>query len=489
MNLAGSIGRRAAWRVASATRCRSLKLIEFFYLPGHRPELNPEERLNVYLKRAIGTKVPMRAKAKPRSVATEHMVKLENPPGRGNRLLPSPAGQTCGLEPPASLGRVDGFSAYTFRQLAWALLLGRNDSDGLQMKTRSNRTMICSVVFLDIVNYSAKTVSEQISLKELFNECLVESLRPVPAADRIVLDTGDGAAISFLGNPDESLLVAVDLNERFAASEQTTGLRLDVRIGINLGPARLMTDVNGQLNVVGDGINVAQRVMTFARPGTVLVSRSFYEVVSRLADDYAVIFRHEGAHTDKHVREHDVYSVGDTTGLTAKRRPVRARALVLEALRHHPGLVWFSRLRRHVVVPTIGAAFLIIGAGWLWREFGATKPMAAPPAPLATAPAPVDGRAKPKLVPLGALSALASRGTSAPVQDAAPPPGTLKFVIRPWGEVFVDGQSRGVSPPLKTLSLAPGKHKVEVRNSRFPPLVKKIDIKSGAELTLQHTFR
>lgn len=357
------------------------------------------------------------------------------------------------------------------------------------MKTRSNRTMICSVVFLDIVNYSAKSVSEQISLKERLNACLIEALRPVPVADRIVLDTGDGAAISFLGNPDESLLVAVDLNERFAASEQTTGLRLEVRIGINLGPAQLMTDVNGQLNVVGDGINVAQRVMSFARPGTVLVSRSFYEVVSRLADDYAVIFHHEGAHTDKHVREHDVYSVGDTTGLTAKRRPVRTRALVLEALRHHPGIAWFGRLRRHIVVPTIGAALLIVGAGWLWREFGATKTVAPPPSSLAAAPVPGDGRVKPRLVPHGSLSAQASRGASPPAQEPAPPPATLKFVIRPWGEVFVDGQSRGVSPPLKTLSLEPGKHKVEVRNSRFAPFVKKIDIKSGAEITLQHTFR
>jgi hypothetical protein len=74
------------------------------------------------------------------------------------------------------------------------------------------------------------------------------------------------------------------------------------------------SDINGHSNVIGDGINVAQRVMSFSRPGQLLVSRSFYEVVSCLSRDYANLFRHEGSRTDKHVREHEVYSaarVGD----------------------------------------------------------------------------------------------------------------------------------------------------------------------------------
>src|SRR5919201_1932388 len=121
----------------------------------------------------------------------------------------------------------------------------------------SGRTLVCSVLFLDIVEYSKKPVSEQLQLKQEFNRVLTKSLEPVPARDRIILDTGDG-------------------------------------------------------------INVAQRVMSFARPGQLLVSRSFYEVVSCLSRDYASLFHHEGARTDKHVREHDVYSV--VGGTPASRR-------------------------------------------------------------------------------------------------------------------------------------------------------------------------
>ncbi len=51
-------------------------------LPSYSPELNPEERLNADLKHAIGSKVPVRTKAKLRAAATEHMTMLENTPER-----------------------------------------------------------------------------------------------------------------------------------------------------------------------------------------------------------------------------------------------------------------------------------------------------------------------------------------------------------------------------------------------------------------------
>ena len=61
--------------------------------------------------------------------------------------------------------------------------------------------------------------------------------------------------------------------------------------------------------MIGDGINVAQRVMSFAHPNQILVSRSYHEVVSRLSQEYAQLFHYAGLHRDKHVREHEVYEV------------------------------------------------------------------------------------------------------------------------------------------------------------------------------------
>src|SRR6185503_3544599 len=97
--------------------------------------------------------------------------------------------------------------------------------------------------------------------------------------DRIILDTGDGAAVSFLGDPEDAMFVALSMRDAVASQPDESPI-LRVRFGINLGPVRLIKDINGQPNIIGDGINVAQRVMTFAQPGQVLVSRSYYEVVS-----------------------------------------------------------------------------------------------------------------------------------------------------------------------------------------------------------------
>ena len=85
--------------------------------------------------------------------------------------------------------------------------------------------------------------------------------------------------------------------------------QLSLRCGINLGPVKLVKDINARPNIIGDGINVAQRIMGFAQPGQALISRSYFEVVSRLSEEYANLFQYEGSRTDKHVREHEVYAL------------------------------------------------------------------------------------------------------------------------------------------------------------------------------------
>ena len=169
----------------------------------------------------------------------------------------------------------------------------------MSQSLRQNR--VCSILFMDVVGYSKKTVAEQLQLKRACNQLLADALGSVAPHDRIILDTGDGAAVTFLGAPENALFVGL------RARDATDGITL--RLGVNLGPVRLVTDMNGQENVVGDGINVAQRVMSFCEPGELLVSRSFYEVACRLATDYVNLFVVHGAHTDKHSRTHEVYTV------------------------------------------------------------------------------------------------------------------------------------------------------------------------------------
>lgn len=361
------------------------------------------------------------------------------------------------------------------------------------MSDPSNRTFVCSVLFLDIVEYSRKSVTEQLKLKQRFNAFLVSALQHVAVSERIVLDTGDGAAVSFLGNPEDPLFISIALRDAIAAENPNETPPLLVRIGINLGPVRLIKDINGQLNIIGDGINVAQRVMSFGEPGAILVSRSYYEVVSRLSDDYDQIFRDAGTRTDKHVREHSVYAVGALPRNVGQLQPGSDPATGNQLANANFGTASTlpekrSRISPRTLVAVPLMALTIIGAGALLRlELGKAPEVGTAPREKQPGASPLARPAAP-----AANIAAAKEQGSAPFPEVMKPTvtrgGKIMLAIIPWGEVFVDGRRRGVSPPLKTLFLAPGKHMIEIRNTSFPVHRETVEVKSGAVLKIQHKF-
>lgn len=93
--------------------------------------------------------------------------------------------------------------------------------------------------------------------------------------------------------------------------------------------------------------------------------------------------------------------------------------------------------------------------------------------PEALAPALVDAGPAPKPVAAPALK---------PIQVA--------LRISPWGEVYVNGKKRGVSPPMKSLQLMPGDYKIEVRNGSLTPhrLKLKVTADTGAP-DVVHAFK
>ena len=177
------------------------------------------------------------------------------------------------------------------------------------MNDRINKTIICSIVFLDMIDYSIKPDAEQIDVKNQFNKLINFALKDVAQNDRIIVDTGDGAAIACSGSPEDALFIALAIRDEIIKTNVNSKQPLFVRFGINLGTVRVMNDINSQPNIIGDGINVAQRIMSFAQPNQILVSRSYFEITSRLSQEIAQLFDYSGIKQDKHVRDHEVYSV------------------------------------------------------------------------------------------------------------------------------------------------------------------------------------
>jgi serine/threonine protein kinase len=170
------------------------------------------------------------------------------------------------------------------------------------------KNVMSTIMFLDLVAYSTHSVDQQVAIKTLFNELIIKAIGGVDESSRITLDTGDGAAICFLGDPEEALQSARLLRDLLL---QKYGQKLSVRVGLHLGPVRMLRDINNRVNVVGDGINVAQRIMDFSTANQIMVSRAYYDVISRISDGAEAMFESLGARLDKHKRSHEIYVLAD----------------------------------------------------------------------------------------------------------------------------------------------------------------------------------
>jgi class 3 adenylate cyclase len=308
---------------------------------------------------------------------------------------------------------------------------------------RMDRTWLCTVVFTDIAKYSSQSVELQMKLKARFNGYLAHAIRDTPEDERVILDTGDGAAICFLGAPEAAMFAALELWHSLLHDEREQPTPLRVRIGINLGPVKLVKDINGALNAIGDGMNAGQRIMSFAAENQILVSQSFFEVVSRLSDDYKDLFKLKGVETDKHVREHTVYKLlppgGDKTQAFAvaanlEMKPLPEPVVVASASQNVPGKAQESKTgagSRSTPLLIGGIAVLVIAAAGAWYFFGpighATQ--ATP------APNPTSAQQPPTQQPMTAASPAAAPSTndptaaspsSPPVTPAGPSPSPNK---------------------------------------------------------------
>src|ERR1039457_2416891 len=135
---------------------------------------------------------------------------------------------------------------------------------------------IAHVLFIDIVGYSKLSINEQrAAIDELTQGVRTsEQFQNAEAAARLIkIPTGDGMALVFYKSPEEPVECALEISR--ALKEHP---RVQLRMGVHSGPVSGVIDVNGQANLAGAGLNIAQRVMDCGDAGHILVSK-------RVADD------------------------------------------------------------------------------------------------------------------------------------------------------------------------------------------------------------
>ena len=139
---------------------------------------------------------------------------------------------------------------------------------------------MASVLFMDIVSYSLGSIDEQTELLTMLQKIVRDTTEYQAASAKeelLSLPTGDGMALVFLRDPVSPAKCALEI-----AAALKDHAQIKLRIGLHIGPVRRHADIRENMNVVGGGINMAQRVMDCGDDGHILVSQQVAEVLQQL---------------------------------------------------------------------------------------------------------------------------------------------------------------------------------------------------------------
>jgi len=167
-------------------------------------------------------------------------------------------------------------STRTFAHELAQALINETESEENSSQMQNDRIKVAHVLFLDIVGYSRLPTDHQSTILSQLQEIVrgtAEFSRAKDKKELVLIPTGDGMALVFFGNPDAPVHCALEISKALKSHPE-----IQLRMGIHSGPVNQILDVNGNINVAGAGINMAQRVMDCGDAGHILLSK-------RIADD------------------------------------------------------------------------------------------------------------------------------------------------------------------------------------------------------------
>ena len=218
------------------------------------------------------------------------------------------------------------------------------------------------VLFIDIVGYSKLLINEQSEQLQTLKQIVrgTEQFRLAEAEGKLLrLPTGDGGALVFRTSPEAPICCAIEIGKELKRHPE-----LRVRMGIHSGPVNEITDLNEQANFAGAGINIAQRVMDFGDAGHILLSQHVAEDLEQYPRWRSHLHDLGECEVKHGVRVRTVNFYTDEVGNPEVPEKFKAaRSAAAKALPKSAIPKW---------VP-IGAAILILIAGFLFWQRGKSK--------------------------------------------------------------------------------------------------------------------
>ena len=174
---------------------------------------------------------------------------------------------------------------------------------------------LAHVLFCDIVGYSLLPIDRQTQAMQTLQQLVrqTDEYKRADAKGQLVrLPAGDGLALAFLQDVTAPVRCAVNITRALSSHAD-----LRLRIGIHSGPVYQSADINANRNVVGSGINLAQRVMDCGDAGHILLSSNVAEVLEQVSH-WQPMLHDLGDHEVKHgVRVHLFSLYNDEVGNAA----------------------------------------------------------------------------------------------------------------------------------------------------------------------------
>lgn len=225
---------------------------------------------------------------------------------------------------------------------------------------------LVAIVMADVVGYSRLMERDEAGTHARLRELRGELVDPKIAEHRgrTVQTSGDGMLLEF-PSATSALRCAVEVQRALGVRNLYLGPdeRIELRIGINLGDII----VEGE-DVIGDAVNIAQRLENLAEPGGICVAAAVQEQVH---EDLGIEFVDIGKQRVKNISKPiHVYRIALAKGAGAKAEPGAAGSSPAESTRPRP--------RRRTQAVTGVAALAVLGAWAAWQ-------FRTPPAQVATA--------------------------------------------------------------------------------------------------------
>ena len=147
------------------------------------------------------------------------------------------------------------------------------------MSNQDTDRKIAVIFATDVVGYSKHMEKDEDATLASLNECnnIIEPI--IKKQKGRIFNTGGDSVFAEFPSAVAAINMAVEFQKKIKErnAKETTQVKLEYRIGINMG------DVvkQGDKNLMGDGVNIAARLEALAQPGGITIAKNVYDLVAK----------------------------------------------------------------------------------------------------------------------------------------------------------------------------------------------------------------